>query len=246
MANLIVDHKVGDTWNGFSFTLEDEDTMLPVDLTGVSVLIQFKITPNSITAFEFKTSDGTVTTGTLVKPTAAIPANTSLVSNLPNSLGGRIYEQLTAGLAANTDGIFTSYTVPAGSATVQGKRLKVTGLMLSGMVSTVVVGGGAFTEWYIAYGHTSDSLATTESASMASATTKAPRRFFLPKLTSNMLAAQASGTLLVQPEYETIFFDSPIYVNPGERIALVGNKTIITAITSGILSYTYQFIYSWE
>ena len=52
MANLIVDHKVGDTWNGFSFTLEDEDTMLPVDLTGVSVLIQFKITPNSITAFE--------------------------------------------------------------------------------------------------------------------------------------------------------------------------------------------------
>ena len=46
--------------------------------------------------------------------------------------------------------------------------------------------------------------------------------------------------------YETIFFDSPIYVNPGERIALVGNKTIITAITSGILSYTYQFIYSWE
>ena len=61
MANLIVDHKVGDTWNGFSFTLEDEDTMLPVDLTGVSVLIQFKITPNSITAFEFKTSDGTVT-----------------------------------------------------------------------------------------------------------------------------------------------------------------------------------------
>jgi alcohol dehydrogenase YqhD (iron-dependent ADH family) len=25
-----------------------------------------------------------------------------------------------------------------------------------------------------------------------------------------------------------------------------GNKTITTAITSGVLSYTYQFDYSWE
>jgi len=189
---------------------------------------------------------GTVTSGTLVKPTAAIPANTSLVANLPNSLGGRIYEQLASGLAANVDGIFASFTNPAGSATVQGKRLKISGICLSGMVSTVVVGGPAYTEWYIAFGHTADSLATAESASMATSTTKAPRRFMLPMLTNNMGAAAAAGTLLVQPEYETMFLDNPIYVNPGERIALVGNKTITTAITSGILSYTYQFIYSWE
>lgn len=188
---------------------------------------------------------GTVTSGTLVKPTAAIPANTSLVANLPNSLGGRIYEQLTSGLAANVDGIFASFTVPAGSSTVQGRRLKVTGITLSGAVTTVVVGGPALTEWYIAFGHTADSMATTDTASMATATTKAPRRFMLPKLTTYMIAAQAAGTLLTQPEYETIFIE-PIYVNPGERIALVGNKTITTAITSGVLSFTYQFVYTWE
>lgn len=188
---------------------------------------------------------GTVTSGTLVKPTAAIPVNTSLAANLPNSLGGRIYEQLTGGLAANVDGIFASYTVPAGTAAVQGKRLKVFGIKLSGMVSTVVVGGGAYTEWYVAFGHTADSLATTQSASMASATTKAPVRVMLPDLTTNMGAAQAAGTLLVQPAYYSEF-QAPIYVNPGERIALVGNKTIISAITSGVLSYTYQFIYTWE
>ena len=28
--------------------------------------------------------------------------------------------------------------------------------------------------------------------------------------------------------------------------ALVGNKTITSAITSGVLAYTYQFDYSWE
>ena len=77
---------------------------------------------------------GTVTAGTLVKPTAAVPLNASLAANLPNSLGGRIYEQLTTGLAANIDGIYASYTVPAGSVTVQGRRLKIVGLMLSGYV----------------------------------------------------------------------------------------------------------------
>jgi hypothetical protein len=188
---------------------------------------------------------GTVTTGTLVKPTAAVPSNTALTANLPNSLGGRIYEQLTTGLAANVDGIFASYTVPAGTTTIQGRRLKVTGIKLSGMVTTVVVGGPAFTEWAIAFGHTADSLATTESASFASGTTKAPRRVMLPELTSNMTAAQAVGTLLVQPSYSAKF-DNPIYVNPGERIAIIGNKTISTAITSGVLSFLYQFDYSWE
>jgi hypothetical protein len=68
----------------------------------------------------------------------------------------------------------------------------------------------------------------------------------LPQLTTNMGAAQAAGTLLVQPAYEVMFPETPIYVNPSERIALVGNKTITSGITSGILSYTYQFIYTWE
>ena len=67
----------------------------------------------------------------------------------------------------------------------------------------------------------------------------------LPKLTTNMGAAAAAGSLLVQPEYE-MMFPAPIYVNPGERIALVGNKTITTPVTSGVLGFTYQFVYSWE
>lgn len=183
---------------------------------------------------------GTVTSGTLVKPTAAVPANTSLVANLPNNLGGRIYEQLTSGLAANVDAIFSSYTVPAGTVSIPGKRMKITGIKLSGMVSTVVVGGPAYTEWYIAFGHTADSLATTESN-----ITKAPRRVMLPELTANMAATAAAGTLLPQPAYISMF-PEPIYVNPGERVQLVGNKTITSAITSGVLSWVYQFIYSWE
>ena len=183
---------------------------------------------------------GTVTSGTLVKPTAAVPANGALTANLPNSLGGRIYETLSTGLAANVDGIFASYQIPGGTVGVQGRRLVVTGIKLSGMVQTVVAGGPSYTEWYIAFGHTAAALTTAEAA-----TTKAPRRVMLPELTSITVATAAAGTLLQQPAYVSNF-DQPIYVNPGEFIALVGNKTITTALTSGVLAYTYQFIYTWE
>ena len=188
---------------------------------------------------------GTVTTGTLVKPTAAVPLNASLAANLPNSLGGRIWEALTAGLAVNTDGILAMYTVPAGSSTVQGRRLKVTGINLSACVSTVLAGGPVNCEFYIVFGATADSLATTESASMATATTKAPRRVMLPKFTQAITAAQAVQTMISQPGGSSINFVEPIYVNPGERIGLVVNR-FGTALTAGVISYTYQFEYSWE
>lgn len=65
MENLIFDHKRGDSWDGMSFLCEElqEDgvTYLPIDLTGVEVLIQFKADAEGIASFEFKTSDGTVT-----------------------------------------------------------------------------------------------------------------------------------------------------------------------------------------
>lgn len=187
---------------------------------------------------------GTVTSGTLVKPTAAVPLNASLAANLPNSLGGRAYETLTAGLAANVDGILASYTVPAGTALVQGRRLKVTGIQYRSHITTVIVGGPITNEFYIAFGHTADSMATAESASMATATTKAPRRVMLPDFTQIITAAQAVTTSVSQGA-GAIRFDNPIYVNPGERIALVINKTG-TVPTSGVIAHVYQFDYSWE
>jgi hypothetical protein len=54
-------HKRGDSWNGGIFLFEKEDipAINPVDLTGVSVLIQFRDKPNGRVVFEFKTEDGT-------------------------------------------------------------------------------------------------------------------------------------------------------------------------------------------
>jgi hypothetical protein len=181
---------------------------------------------------------GTVTSGTLVKPTAAVPVNTSLAANLPNSLGGRIYETLTSGIAVNTDGILASFTVPAGTTAVKGKRLIVTGLKLSATVQTALTGGGYISEFYIAFGHTADSLATTEST-----TAKAPRRVMCPSLTQVVTSGQLANTFLSQ-QFTVEDFDIPIIVNPGERLALVINKTG-TVATAGIIAYTYQFIYTF-
>jgi hypothetical protein len=115
---------------------------------------------------------------------------------------------------------------------------------MSAAIQTVVAGGPVQTEFYIAFGHTADSLQTPETASMATATTKAPRRVMLPAFTQTITAAQAVNTMVAQGD-RVIRFDAPIFVNPGERIALVLNR-MGTALTSGVIAYTYQFIYSWE
>jgi hypothetical protein len=68
--NYIEDHKIGTTWDGLKILFEEEEELqnnpnetsyMPVDLTGVSVLIQFKEKGRDTVIFEFKTEDNTVT-----------------------------------------------------------------------------------------------------------------------------------------------------------------------------------------
>lgn len=175
-------------------------------------------------------------------PVAAVPTNTTAA--LGTGLGGQFWE--TATLAVNTDGIICSFQVPAGSATVQGRRLKITGVNLMSYIQTVIVGGPFICQWSLAFGHTAVSLATAESASMATATTKAPRRVALPDFTQVVTAAQAVSTIVSQPGGADVDFEeSPIYVNPGEFVALV-TKHIGTVGTAGTIAHVVKFDYSWE
>ena len=182
---------------------------------------------------------GTVTTGTLVKPTGVVPSNTALTAGLGNSLAGRSWETFTAPIATNVDGIICIYLNPLGSVSVQGKRLRIDGVKLSGVIQTVMVGGPFTQEWYVIFGSTAISLATVEAA-----TTKAPRRVMLPEFTQNILAAQAVQTTVQQPSTYASF-KNPIYVNPGEYVGLA-NNWFGTAPTAGVIAYTYQFDYTWE
>ena len=58
---------------------------------------------------------------------------------------------------------------PCGTVSVQGRRLKISGVRISSFVQTALTGGGYNTAFSLAFGHTAVSLATPEATS-----TKAP------------------------------------------------------------------------
>lgn len=172
-------------------------------------------------------------------PTAAVPSNTALTANLIAGLGGQAWETYTTGLALNTDGILLSYQVPAGSVSVQGKRLVVTGVKLSSFIQTALTGGGMVNTFTLAFGHTAVSLATAEAA-----TAKARRIVMLPEFTQITTSGQVISTAVSQPA-TSITFDQPIYVNPGEFVQ-VCIKHIGTLPTAGVIANNIQLVYSWE
>lgn len=171
-------------------------------------------------------------------PTAAAPSNTALTANLPTGLGGQ--GAVTAAVAAATDGIWGSYQVPAGTVSIQGKRLKITGILVDAVNNGAAVATTATTvQLSLSFGSTGVSLATAEAA-----TAKAPRRIPLGFMTWAVGAAIGAG-----PQSGPIKVDlshGPIYVNPGEFIQLVGKFLVGTATASQVINFVWQPIYGWE
>lgn len=171
-------------------------------------------------------------------PTAATPTNTALTANLPNGLGGQ--GAVTAQAAAATDLIFASYQVPAGSTSVQGKRLRLTGIMIDAVNIGAAVATTATTiQFSLAFGHTAVSQATLEAAA-----TKAPRRVALGYMTWPVGAAIGA-----QPQAGQIIVDfssAPIYVDNGQFVQLIGKFLVGTATASQVINFVWQPIYSWE
>lgn len=165
-------------------------------------------------------------------PTAAVPTNTTAA--LGTGLGGQFWETDT--LAVTTDGVIMSYQVPAGTANVQGRRLVVRGVKIESYVQTALTGGGYNAVWSLAFGHTAVSLATAEAA-----TTKAPRRLPL----GNQTVASAAAALTLLQTVSVDLGDAPIFVNPGEFVAVV-KKKVGTAPSAGVIAHTITMIYGWE
>lgn len=173
-----------------------------------------------------------------INPTAAAPSNTALTANLPAGLGGQ--GAVTAAVAAATDGIWGSYQVPAGTVSVQGRRLVLRGVVIDAVNTGAAVATTATTvQFSLAFGHNAVSLATAEAA-----TTKAPRRVALGFMTWPVGAAIGA-----QPQFGPLtvdFGDAPIYVNPGEFVALVGKFLVGTATASQTINFIWQPVYGWE
>jgi hypothetical protein len=165
-------------------------------------------------------------------PTAGVPTNATAA--LGTGLGGQFWE--TATLAVNTDGIICSYQVPTPTVNVQGRRLVLKRVKIDSYIKTDLTGGGWNEQWTLAFGHTAVSLATGEATN-----TKAPRRVVLG--TRSVAAAAAALTQLTTIELD--LSAAPVYVNPGEFVAVV-KKHVGTAATAGTIGHTIAMVYDWE
>lgn len=160
-------------------------------------------------------------------------AMTNTTAALGTGLGGQFSAQPT--LAVGTDGIVCSYQVPLGTSAVPGKSLYITRININAAVTTALTGGPVVYAYSLAYGHTSVSLATTESAS-----TKAPRRMVVGLQTFPATAAVGTiGTLL------GLDFAAPVLVQPGEFIQIVA-KNIGVVTSAGVITFYVGFGGYWE
>jgi hypothetical protein len=171
--------------------------------------------------------------GNSVVPVAAVPANAVL--NFPAGLGGLF--AITPTLAANTDGIVSSFQNPLGSSAIPGKTLFITGIQIDTLVTTLLNGGPFIGAWSLAFGHTAISLATVEGAG-----TKAARRVHLGF--QGFAAGAAVGSAPTTGVVNRIF-NAPIPVQPGEFIQTV-LKNIGAVPASGTLTAGISFDGYWE
>lgn len=167
-------------------------------------------------------------------PTPSAGSNTS--SNV-SGLGGQ--GAINAAVAAATDFIMCAYQNPAGTVSVQGRRLVVRGVKISCVNMGAAVATTATTiALSLCFGQTAGALNTAEGA-----TTKAPRRLALGFMYWNV-GAPIGAT----PQNGDIYmnFDSPVYVNPGEFVSTAMKFIVGTATASQSIWYHVTFDYGWE
>jgi hypothetical protein len=184
------------------------------------------------TALQGQTGHPVGTTALLSNSLA--PGAGAAMSNTAASLGSGLGGQFAAlpTLAVNTDGIVCSYQNPAATSALPGKTLYIKGVRIQGCVTTALTGGPVTYEYSLAFGATSASLATTESA-----TAKAPRR--TPIGFENFVVTAPIGTI-GSPDGQRVQFQSPIAINPGEFIQVVA-KNINTVTTLGVITFVVTF-----
>ena len=111
------------------------------------------------------------------------------------------------------------------------RNLIITGVRADVTNQVVAVATTAFNfQCAIAFGHTAVSLATTETASFATATTKAPRRVPVGSLYLPVAAAVGQNSNQIR-----VSFQSPLIVYPGQFVAFIIKPVLGTATATETL-----------
>jgi len=169
-------------------------------------------------------------------PTSYTPSNTAAGYT---TLGGQW--QLAANATNDTDWCAFGYTVPAGTATLPGKTLYITGIRIGETVVTGAAGVNAtYFFWAAAVGSSAVSLATTDTVGPPS--THAPRR--VPLGGQPFLAAAPLGT--VSPGFFVDFSSAPLVAPAGTFVQIIHKQVNGAATASLVWRGTVTIIGYWE
>ena len=182
-------------------------------------------------------------------PTATTGSNTATTIT---GLGGYyILNGAAVTATVHSNIIIASYQNPllpeAAGAAIDARTLYITDIFISPMVvSTVLVGGGAVWEWFVAVGSSALSLATGDAAGTTALGTTSPRITPLPLLDS-VAAAATLGTVITRNGSSALHLQTPLPVMNGQFVH-VGIRTlqVTAAITSGTISGGIGFGGVWD
>jgi hypothetical protein len=161
-------------------------------------------------------------------------AATNTSAALGSGLGGQF--GLLPTLAAGSDGVISSYQVPAATALIPGESLVITGVWIDSKVLVIFAGGPCYFAMSLAIGGDAVTLAQSEAAG-----TKAFRRIPLGfqsfPVTAPVGQKSDEGRIYVP-------FNSPLVVNPGEFVNVVA-KNLGTVTTTGQVVFLIGFDSHW-
>jgi hypothetical protein len=170
---------------------------------------------------------------------AAPAAVTLTASTAPatNTLGG-LFLLPAAITAGESDYPLFAWSNPAATIIAPGKIFMCTGVIISDLLVTTILAGGPIALCYaIGFGSTAATLATTESASFTTATTKIARKY--PLGVQGLALNAAAGTVVAG--FQRDFSSAPIPVNPGEILHCI-LRTIGTSTTTGAIRGGVTFL----
>ena len=182
-------------------------------------------------------------TNSLAAGAGSLPSNTTNTNFV--GLGGQFSSTYASGLTVNTDGVIQSFLNPVGTVNITPRTMYITGVRIHSAVTTILsVATPLVLVYALRYGSSgaNGTLAGSESASFANATTKIPRT--IPLGTESFPINAAAGTLGGTAPI-SITFDSPIVVSPGEYVE-ISAKNLTTVLTSGVITHLISYDGYWE
>lgn len=225
-----VRHAIGGTPAGaaLQFRVWDFSVTLGDLQTGKPWSHQMAIQGGGLQVQQGATTGGQLSTWAL----GAAPATVTLTASTApatNTLGGQFLLPVAITVAESDYPLF-AWLNPAGTVAIPGKTFVCTGVRVcESYVSVAALTGGPVALHYaIGWGSTASSLATTESTTFSSATTKIARKEALGIQTFAATAAHCT----VSPGFQVDFSSAPKVVYPGQYLHIILRVTGVN-LTAG-------------